>query len=408
MPESIRIMPLTTRLRYLANLRPGATDNSSFWRKADLSKSPAWDHEGTVPDSSAFQKRIAEKKFSTLTVARLGDWHGAMQPIRYPVQIIDAVRDIVLNVAWQYLQPSGSRWHFIWDQAFLELAGYPFNGFLSDDYLSSSKMKYLQDLGVNPTAWASRSARTQVITSATRSIVICQQMLVDWLQNDNNQYKAVVTDINSNYLEGKSPWTGSVWPFGKILFPFELDPVFDSRIFVDLLIALAHALTNMSRSPAPEPERNNPGFQKDAKGIYIILTTNNTAGSNGGWDDRTSIYEFKHRLRIIMNILPRKYGGVDSNKIDHLVDNLVHFRRTGTSDDQKNPGHDLYSHSKIVCVDGKLMYVGSDNAYPSYNEEHGVWFEDPAQINAWLNGFFADYWGRCKVPNDLTEPGKGK
>ena len=105
-----------------------------------------------------------------------------------------------------------------------------------------------------------------------------------------------------------------------------------------------------------------------------------------------------------MNILPYKYGGVDTDKIDGLVDNLVHFKRTGTSDDTKD--HDLYSHSKIVCVDGKLMYVGSDNAYPSYNEEHGVWFEDPNQINSWLEGFFVDYWKACKTPNDLVEPKK--
>ena len=207
-------MSLITVSRYLETLKPKATDNSSFWRKADLSKPPAWAHEGAVPDSLAFAKRITEKKFETLTVARLGDWSGAMQPIRYPVQVIDAFRDIVLNVAWQSLQPTGG---FL----FMELAGYPFNGYLSDDYLSSDKVKYFQGLGINPTAWASRSARTQVINSATRSVVICQQMLVDWLQNDNDQYNSVVRSINRKlHLTGNSAWTGSIWPFGKSAFTF--------------------------------------------------------------------------------------------------------------------------------------------------------------------------------------------
>lgn len=29
-------------------------------------------------------------------------------------------------------------------------------------------------------------------------------------------------------------------------------------------------------------------------------------------------------------------------------------------------------HTKTICVDRELLYVGSDNLYPSYNEEHGV------------------------------------
>ena len=93
-------MSLITVIRYLGTLKPKATNNSSFWRKADLSKPPARAHEGTVPDSSAFEKRFIEKKFETLTVARFGDWLGAIQPICYPVQVIDAIRDVVLNVAW--------------------------------------------------------------------------------------------------------------------------------------------------------------------------------------------------------------------------------------------------------------------------------------------------------------------
>lgn len=158
----------------------------------------------------------------------------------------------------------------------------------------------------------------------------------------------------------------------------------------------------MSRSKPPDLHSGGEDFQKDSKGIYIVQTTNNINGNHGGWDDRTPIWEIKKRLRIIMNLLPYEYGGVSTSEIDGLVDHMVHFKRTGTSEDGKT--HNLYSHSKIVCVDRKLMYVGSDNAYPCYNEEHGVWIEDQTAINGWLDGFFIDYWKACKKPNDLKEP----
>ena len=64
----------------------------------------------------------------------------------------------------------------------------------------------------------------------------------------------------------------------------------------------------------------------------------------------------------------------------------------------------MYSHSKIVCVDEKLMYVGSDNAYPCYNEEHGVWIEDKDAVGAWLEGFFEPYWTKHTTePTDEKE-----
>ena len=194
----------------MENLKAKGTDRSSFWRKANLSKPPSWEHGGTIPNSLGFKKRITEKKFETLTVARLGDWFGGMQPIRYPVQVIDAMRDVILNAAWQHAQQMGLY------RPFLSLAGFPFDGYLSDDYLSSNEVQYFQELGISPLAWASRSARTKVITSATHSVVICQQMLVEWLQNSDKNYQAVVKGINDKLkLSVDNAWHGSIWPFGK-------------------------------------------------------------------------------------------------------------------------------------------------------------------------------------------------
>lgn len=158
----------------------------------------------------------------------------------------------------------------------------------------------------------------------------------------------------------------------------------------------------MSRSKSPYPNKVNAEsnkeaieFQKDAKGVFIILSTDKKDGESKGWEDRTTIGLLKKRLRLIMQILPTHRGGlrgdVDSNQIDAALNSFLHFRRT--------PG-DLYNHSKVVVVDRKVMYVGSDNAYPSYNEEHGVWVDDQPTIDGWLEGFFDPFWKLCKAPDD--------
>jgi phosphatidylserine/phosphatidylglycerophosphate/cardiolipin synthase-like enzyme len=167
----------------------------------------------------------------------------------------------------------------------------------------------------------------------------------------------------------------------------------------ELLIALARALGNMSRSKTPNPRPGKKEFQKDSKGIYIVLSTNKEDGSEKEWEDRTSIKELMERLTIIMNNLPTEHGGIPSKDIPNVLKTMIHFKRTGT--DKDVTGADLYSHSKLVCVDRKVMYVGSDNAYPSYNEEHGVWIEDQKTIDTWLDGFFTGYWNKLQDPFDV-------
>lgn len=103
-------------------------------------------------------------------------------------------------------------------------------------------------------------------------------------------------------------------------------------------------------------------------------------------------------------------GGIPEDKIDIALSKYLHIQRVGKDNGQ------MYSHSKVVCVDKKLMYVGSDNAYPCYNEEHGVWVEDelrgPYYVGDWVNKFFDPYWGtKCTDPTDEKEwfePGRDK
>lgn len=84
-------------------------------------------------------------------------------------------------------------------------------------------------------------------------------------------------------------------------------------------------------------------------------------------------------------------GGIEESKIDEAMEKYLHFRRV-----MKDDGN-YYSHSKIICVDKKLMYVGRDNAYPCYNEEHGIWVEEPKTVGAWIDGFFKPYWTKCSA-----------
>jgi len=160
-----------------------------------------------------------------------------------------------------------------------------------------------------------------------------------------------------------------------------------------------------AKSTKPNLSGKDKQFHKESKGLFIILTTDNQDGSHSdGWQDKTSFYELKRRLRIIMQNLPYQYGGIDASKIDTVLDTLLHFKRTSTSKNAK--GHDLYNHSKVVVVDRKIMYVGSDNAYPGYNEEHGVWIDDQQTIDNWLDGFLVDFWKICQEPTDKDRDGK--
>jgi phosphatidylserine/phosphatidylglycerophosphate/cardiolipin synthase-like enzyme len=160
----------------------------------------------------------------------------------------------------------------------------------------------------------------------------------------------------------------------------------------------------MSRSKTPYPNKGNNEFHKDSKGVFIVLSTNKQGGKSGGWEDKTTVGLLKKHLRLIMQILPTRRGGIEANQIDDALNSFLHIKRTGNtkSDDKLE---DLYNHSKVVVVDGKVMYVGSDNIYPSYNEEHGVWVDDQPTIDGWLGGFFDPFWRMCKEPDEADLSG---
>ena len=163
------------------------------------------------------------KKIPVLTVAKLGDWHGPMNDIQYPVLIIDAMRDLLLNAWYQYMADKS-------DEA-LGKSLYTINLLLSDDvqtnmFTVSAKSAIFLPLRINPAAWASRTSQVRAIAAAKTSVIICQQMLVDYLQAKSDSEKEeesewqtkVVRPLNQHLKINNSPkqkWDGFIWPFGK-------------------------------------------------------------------------------------------------------------------------------------------------------------------------------------------------
>lgn len=173
-----------------------------------------------APEKNPFAFTIEEGAgaIKVLTTSKLGDWYGPMKNIEYPIQIIDALRDIVMNLCWQW--SADKPWLLEWPYDMRGSLIWALNKALSDDNLYGLVFK---DNKINPLAWASRTAKTQAIANAKSSVIISQQMLVDSLPMDNGDYRTLVNGdkannkigLNEQYEFKKEPWDGFTWPFGK-------------------------------------------------------------------------------------------------------------------------------------------------------------------------------------------------
>jgi hypothetical protein len=158
------------------------SDGRSFVRSTLLKEKPSTWHTPTTQNNDGVPMadfvRKGKGDYSVLTVGKLGDWHGKMKTIPFPVQAVDALRDVVYNVLW-HTQPESER------GATLALAYFT----LRDDSqaklaLASSEYKQLQNagvtsmsevfqkLGVNPIAWVSRFSRAFMIQNAQFSVYL--------------------------------------------------------------------------------------------------------------------------------------------------------------------------------------------------------------------------------------------
>lgn len=183
----------------------------------------------------------------------------------------------------------------------------------------------------------------------------------------------------------------------------------------DLLIALAYAVVRIAKNTGGKGH------------VQIVLSSTHDDKTNGpqeGWGDTAHIADLKWRLKkVILGLAYLQpeaaafFGplAAKSQKIDLTEEQVGLISAAGQifgpfdvksinmddfdqyfqvkrvmKGDEGNNVH--YQHSKIVCIDDRIMYCGSDNAYPSYNEEHGIWIEDEPTIQAWKEKFWNELW----------------
>ena len=134
----------------------------------------------------------------------------------------------------------------------------------------------------------------------------------------------------------------------------------------------------------------------EGRKLYILLTpyTDPTKKNipYADWADSVPAAAFKDRLRVIC---------ADKAFTDQAWDTWfnahVEFRRIA-------PDTTLINHTKAYCIDEKLLYIGSDNAYPNYNEEFGVWIEDATAVSAWVKNMWTP---RFEARSVVREYGTG-
>ncbi len=268
-----------------------------------------------------------------LTVSRIGNWPSQTG---YPVQFVDGVRDFVVNVIAVLAEKHG------------------------DDTLTAAVVDAVADenlrdvlrelgIGINPAAWASRYARNYAICRAQSSLRLSQQALVmdDLVHYGPPAYKELVAAINKAL---GTDWDGFIWPF-------------------DTLSALGNALATFSQNP------NVPGT------VQIVCSTPSNAT---GYEDPISPAEFRQKLISIMTGMSEMGSIKPLGKISDIVSKRVEYRRVDNN--LSSPSH--ANHAKLVVVDEALCYIGSDNFYPGYNEESGIWIDDQQAIQR----FVAEYW----------------
>lgn len=89
------------------------------------------------------------------------DWHGKMQYIRFPVQVIDAARDTLINIAWHFAHHfQGARQSGLLDQLLPIL----------DDISDNKSLDDLKSMRILPAAWISRHVRIHAIQSAKTTV----------------------------------------------------------------------------------------------------------------------------------------------------------------------------------------------------------------------------------------------
>lgn len=114
------------------------------------------------------------------------------------------------------------------------------------------------------------------------------------------------------------------------------------------------------------------------------------SGKDADWGDQRTV-------RDLLNKVIPLVRGLDTSLTEEAADELVRkwmvVRRIGS---RFGPNS---IHTKTLCVDEQIVYVGSDNLYPSYNEEHGIWVDDKATVSDWVENFWKAMWPKLDTPD---------
>ncbi|KAK1833511.1 hypothetical protein QBC39DRAFT_401416 [Podospora conica] len=291
-----------------------------------------------------------------LSTARVGQMK--LDDYVYPSQLLDAFRDILLNISWHYSQAFPPTDTISGANAVYDAVDALHNLLEKTSFITDA-------VSTHRAAWASKYARLWAIENATQCIHMTAQSFVEKLEesawkSDDPANPGVVDKINAAFgLPPDKQWDGVLWPY-------------------DLLVALAKALSRLATLPAPASDLPT------GAAIYIILSSHNKS-----YGDRIKISEFKARLIQVMKHMASKsalHVATRVEDVEGIVNDRLRLRRVRNGDDHQ------WMHAKTLCVDRSLLYIGSDNPYPHYNAEFGCWVEDEGYVGAWFGGFYDGAW----------------
>ena len=278
-----------------------------------------------------------------LSVGKSGNWPFSHFGISE--QLFDSVRDFILNIVGAIAEAQ-EKPRNAWIAFTAKL--------LSDD--NPDFRSFLAKGDVNPAAWASRYAKNYAVSQAQQSVRFSQQTFVNTTLPSANpaDYQWLVSEIKKH--TGVT-WDGYLWPY-------------------DLLTALGYALSNISNNTTDE---STPGAE-----IVISCAT-------GDYQDATSVAAFKNKLTGLMEGMQLLQYIHPAGTVQETITNLLEFKRISNSTDHGN-------HAKLVIVDDSVCYIGSDNAYPSYNQEFGLWVDDQPSIQSFITNYWDGLWLFAQPP----------
>lgn len=185
---------------------------------------------------------------------------------------------------------------------------------------------------------AGRYIRKCAIAGAQSDIVFSQQKFVmDDLLQAGEWFSEFLKRFNDILFTN---WDGMLWDF-------------------ELIEALATAI------------KKNDNLQCVIVASYYI-----TNDDHGGYQDPITSKQFMDMVSL--------FAGKDVFKMKFIYNRISNSNSIG-------------NHSKLISIDSmsegnSLLYIGSQNAYVSYNQEFGVWIEDRNSIVNILN----DYWRKLQ------------